>query len=64
MQLYGTQATDLLVQPSKPLKISRREGEVVVEGQSRRAVTSAADVAALVADGVKRRKVSRRKLNS
>ena len=65
MQLYGTVATDLLVQESGvSLKIARRENDVVVEGQRRCAVRNAADVAALVAEGVSRRKVASQRLNS
>ena len=64
MQLYGTLATDLLVESSPPLKLCRRGEEVVVEGQSRRRVHSACDVAAVVAEGVLRRKVCSQRLNS
>jgi len=64
MQLYGTTATDLLVANSPPLKIARIAGEVVVEGQCRRCVTTPDDVAALIAEGVSRRKVTSQKLNS
>ena len=64
MQLYGTLATDLLVENSVKLKIRHRGDEVAVEGQSRRRVSTPADVAAVVAEGVARRKVCSQKLNS
>ena len=63
MQLYGTVASDLLCSAGVPLKVTR-DGEVVVEGQSVRAVSTPADVEAVVAEGVKRRKVCSQKLNS
>ena len=64
MQLYGTVATDLLVDSPAPLKIARREGEILVEGQSRRHVATPNDVAAVVREGAARRKVASQKLNS
>ena len=64
MQLYGTQATDLLDPSAPPLTITRRAEGVEVEGQRMRPVHSAEEVAALVAEGVGRRKVASQKLNS
>ena len=66
MQLYGTVATDLLVAKSapSPLKIARRDDEVVVEGLSRRLVSTVDDVNALITEGVSRRKVASQRLNS
>ena len=64
LQVYGTVATDLLVADPAPLRIARRQGEVVIDGQSRRPVATAADVAKLVAEGITRRKVASQRLNS
>ena len=66
---YGTRATDLLAATEdndcdRSLRIARRDGGVVVEGLSRRPVASRADVAALVATGVRRRRTASQQLNS
>eukprot|EP00930_Biecheleria_cincta_P002763 TRINITY_DN103762_c0_g1_i1.p1 TRINITY_DN103762_c0_g1~~TRINITY_DN103762_c0_g1_i1.p1 ORF type:complete len:1046 (-),score=148.23 TRINITY_DN103762_c0_g1_i1:98-3235(-) len=66
VQLYGTATTDLLVDDAHAvhLRIARRHDEVLVEGQSRRPLTTEDDIDALIAEGCARRKVASQRLNS